>query len=88
MTQLEKFIGNTLLRIFPLTFFGFQPVAISGYKEYDRLGNYLGGSKPYLLNKEEKLIYLSRTGIYLIGAIFQEKSDLSESAKSPASDID
>jgi hypothetical protein len=45
-------------------FFGFQPVAISGSREYDLLGNYLGGSNPYLLSNEENAIYLSCEGNY------------------------
>ena len=42
---------------------------------------------PSLLRSEEKLIYFSRGGIYFEGVSFSEKSDLSESAKSPSSDI-
>jgi len=63
-TSLEKFIGNTLFKVLFPIFLGFQPVAISGSREYDRLGNYLGGSNPYLLSNEENAIYLSCEGNY------------------------
>ena len=88
MTSLVKFIGNTLLKGLAPIFLGFQPVAMSGSREYDRLGNYRGGSKPSLLSSDEMLMSRSVEGTSLMGVNFYEKSDLSdEFPKSPSSDI-
>jgi hypothetical protein len=77
-----------LLKGFVPTFLGFQPVAMSGSREYDRLGNYLGGSNPSLLSNEDMLMFCSLEGGYLVGENFYEKSDLSEEfPKSPSYDI-
>lgn len=80
-------MGNTLCRVEPPNFFGFQPVAMSGYNEQERFGSQRGGSNPDLLNIEAKVISLDDTGAYMVGVNLYEKSDLSESANSPYSDI-
>ena len=63
-------MGNTLLKGLAPTFFGFQPVAMSGSREYDLLGNYRGGSNPSLLRSDDMLTSRSLTRIYLDGVYF------------------
>jgi hypothetical protein len=74
-------IGKTLHKFAFIIFLGFQPVAISGSKEYDLLGSSRGGSTIfYFSRKVENEIYFILVGSSIFFGVYC--SDISEKTSS------